>query len=231
MNPSRLKRPHLIYMGALCLLGLVTTAGLACGSSRPAAPGPSPTAQAVVAVTGDVQQVAGNRVVVAGAQGRYVVEVAAGAQVDVLRRVEPSAVAVGDWLLIGGIPNPLRTFAITGVVIVPDLLTPPPAADDERLAAVLTRTGIPLFGDGALMEGRPIALGQVQQVEDDGSVTLAGWGDSLRLRITGATSLRRLVPGGPADIQSGGRLAVVGSRQGQGAEAVIVAEKVLVLPP
>lgn len=229
---------YLFWRCRLAVLALLAVCLAACGGGEqpPAATAtPADGTASLPLIVGTVQQVVGDQLELATAGGLIRLRVAPEAQIDLLLKAEPADVTVGDWLVVGGVPNPILTFAITGVVIIPpDLLAAAPFNPNSSVAGLQTRVAIPFFGQQGVMEGNAITGGRIASVgegeEDRGLLRLEGWGEAVEVRLTGDSAIRRATAGSLADIPTGSRVAALSSAQASRSEAALTSDRLLVLP-
>lgn len=185
-------------------LALIVFARGAGDGGAPAAPPPfRPPASAVVPY--DVRERDGARLLLAAPGGSGVTveaSLAPGARVELLRPATPSDLAPGDLVVVTGVPDDTRNFAIRSVIALPG----GSAGDDG-----LPRSPAGFRGDEiALTPGeRPIIGGRVQQVDAD-SVTIDGPQGLARVGLASAAPLFRLSSATVDDIRQGDRLALRG---------------------
>lgn len=229
---------YLFWRCRLAALALLAICLAACGGGdqTPAATAtPADGTASLPLIVGTVQQVVDDQLELATAGGLIRLRVAPEAQIDLLLKAEPEEVAVGDWLVVGGVPNPILTFAITGVVIIPpDLLAAAPFNLNSSVAGLQTRVAIPFFGQQGVMEGNAITGGRIASVgegeEDRGLLSLEGWGEAVEVRLTGDSAIRRAAAGSLADIPTGSRVAALSSAQASRSEEALTSDRLLVLP-
>lgn len=134
---------------------------------------------------------------------QYEVTPGSATKVEVLKPVDASALAVGDWLAVVGIPNVVRNFSIHALVIIPNA-TPPDASHVAHSPAGFA-------GDEASADAadRVVLGGKVTAITAD-SVTLAGPAGPLTIALAAAAPLYRLEPATADAIHQGDHVAAAG---------------------
>ncbi|MCC6383172.1 MAG: hypothetical protein IT304_11755 [Dehalococcoidia bacterium] len=186
---------------AIALIVLAYSTG---EDGRPAVAPPFPPPPAS-AVPYDVRARDGGRLVLAapGAGGATLeASLAPGARVEFLRPAVPADLAPGDLLVVTGVPDDTKNFAIRSVIA----LAGGTEGDDG-----LPRSPAGFSGDEvARTPGeRPILGGRVHQIDPD-AVTIDGPQGLVRVGLAAGAPLFRLAPASVDDIRQGDRLALRG---------------------
>jgi len=167
---------------------------------------------------GDVRKLSGTTLTLDAAGGSRDVELAPGTRVEVLLPATPDQIVPGDYLVVGGIPNLVNSFAVKLVVDIPAAEAAAPAAGGlPRSTGGFT--GWETFTNPAQA---PEVYGRVDAAVPGGFV-LSGPLGKVTVLLDGQSALRRLNAGGVEQIHGGDHVAV---RPGAGTQP----ETVLVLP-
>jgi hypothetical protein len=155
---------------------------------------------------GDVGTVgSGNFSVINGAGDARTVSVGPSTRVEALVRSQPSSVAVGDYLTVGGIPNQVYSFAVKLVVDIPAAEAQPAASGPPRSKGGFT--GWEAYADPRQM---PEVYGRVESIDADG-FHLSGTLGPITVKLDDGSALRRLTSGGLDLIHGGDHVALAPS--------------------
>lgn len=230
-----------LLAGILAVLVLANRTG---GSDAPPQPPAFATpAPSRIITAFDVREVAGDVLTLASAGSTAdrpaTVTVRSDAAIEILTPARAADIEPGDWLTVIGVPNEVRNYSITAMVVIP----PPhgPAIDQFRTTAggfigheaIRDAEQVPILGgeviavDLAAATAGPgddegTADGEAPAVVSD-TVTLTGPDGPIVVTLTPAAPLLRIRAGTAADIAEGDRIAVPGT---SAADATVV----LVLP-
>ncbi|HLZ72799.1 MAG TPA: hypothetical protein VKV26_23080 [Dehalococcoidia bacterium] len=176
---------------------------------------------------GDVQEVAGNTVTLAPAPGAKPRQLTLGPQtrIEALLPAAPGAIAVGDGLTIGGVPNLVNSFAIKLVVLIPAAQLGQPGALPPKSAGGFT--GWEAYPSA---QQAPEAYGLVTAVSAK-SVQLAGRTGSVSVALDEQSPLRRLTSVAPQQIHGGDHLAVALDNSGNPAAVLVLPGDATVATP
>ncbi|GAB4329261.1 MAG: hypothetical protein Kow0010_13500 [Dehalococcoidia bacterium] len=215
-----------VLAGVLAVIVLAARSG---GSDAPPQPPPfAPPAPSRVVTAYDVREVTGDvlTLAVAGstADRPSPVTLRSDVAVEVLAPATASDVEPGDWVTIIGIPNEVRNYSITAIVVVP-----PPHG--EPIDAFRT-TASGFLGHEPIRDTAqvPILGGEVTAVDGD-TLTLTGPDGTMLITLTEAAPLVRVARAAAGAIGEGDRIAVLGTSAAD-ASAVLVLPKgaALVIP-
>jgi hypothetical protein len=192
-----------LAIGVIVVLVLAQRSG---DTGAPARPGPFATPapfEQFVRLT--VQSIVGDRILFEAPDGSGTVDVelSPSLAVDLLRRADPEAIGVGDWVLVTGVANEVRNFAIRELVVFPGANAPGPGLFARTPAGF---TGHEASAD---MNAVPVLGGVVTEILDGGLVLDSDSGP-IEINFTGSGSVpvRVLEKGSLGDLVAGSRVAI-----------------------
>ena len=107
----------------LVLAAVVLLAQRSGGTGAPPQPGPfvMPEVSRPMVIY-SVQQASGGNIVFGSGEGQPVrdVSISEGTRIDLLVDAPFESIEVGDWVTLIGVPNNVRTFALRGIVVIPE---------------------------------------------------------------------------------------------------------------
>lgn len=199
-------------------VAVIVLANRSGGSGAPSQPGPfSLPGPAETFTAFDVRQADGSALTVAPAGGgsTQAVTLADGTVVEALRPAAAGAIEVGDWVVVIGIPNEVRNFAITRLAVITE---PGDVGADGLARSPGGFVGVEGSRNG---EERAITGGSVQSASSDG-IVLDGPSGDITIAFEGAPPVFLLASIEAAEVRPGDRLVIAGDGALDAAEAVLV---------
>jgi hypothetical protein len=210
--PARRRRGLLlpIVLGAVtvgALVGVVVLSQVLGETSQPpTAPAFSPPPREAVAAR-DVKDRTGAALILVRREGDSAVEesleLRPGLVVERLTPARPTGLNPGDTLVVLGIPNLVRNFAIRAIVAIPPGMLSPAAGE-------FPRTNAGFGGYEALLGGtaRPLIAGVVEAVAGD-VITITGPDGPVTVEAGPGAALYRVEAASLAAIEPGDRVALL----------------------
>ncbi len=155
---------------------------------------------------GDVNTVGGNSfTLLNGAGDARSVTVGPNTRIEALVRAQPGSIAVGDYLIVGGVPNLVYSFAVKLVVDIP-------AAEAQATTSgpPKSKAGFTGWETYTNPHQAPEIYGRVDSI-DAGGYHLSGNLGPITVKLDDGSSLRRLTTGGIDLIHGGDHVAMTDS--------------------